>query len=54
MFSFYTDYVTYEKRQREVELFNLEKAKGVTIAILHYLLIEKIEPGSSYSCTAKA
>jgi len=44
----------YEKRLREVELLHLEKAKGVIVANLHYLLTEKIEPDSSYRCTAKA
>lgn len=42
------------RRGCERSLLNPEKDMGVIIAILHYVLIEKIEPGSSYKCTGKA
>lgn len=54
MLCFCTDYITYEKRLRELKLFGLEKAKRVITAIFHFPLIEKMDPDSFYTCTAKA
>lgn len=36
MFCFCTDYITYEKRLRELKLFSLEKAKRVITAIFPF------------------
>lgn len=46
MFCFCTNYITYEKKLRELKLFSLEKAKRIIIAIFHFLLIEKMDPDS--------
>lgn len=54
MFCFCTDYITYQKKLRELKLFSLEKAKRVIITISHFPLTEKMDLDSFYTCTAKA